>query len=291
MIAFVTSLRHPQNSADYDRVESLLQETLASVTNQDGDDYVVIVVGNKRPSFPLPSRVHFVEVDFPPPAPPSGPQTDLNSFVWDKGTKIGAGLLRARDFTPDYVMIFDADDYVSRRIADHVTRNDGPPGWVVDRGWIYSHATGVYRAVADFHRTCGTCHIVRWDAYDVPENLEVTATQSEIADGFGDRLSRILGAHRNARAWLTERGWALEPLPFRGAVYNVDTGENHSGKGLSGMSWPAGTRFRREFGVVPPHRTRDRMIAAIGPGALAATVRRVLARVVRRPDTARAQEL
>ncbi|WP_194414470.1 glycosyltransferase family 2 protein [Microbacterium yannicii] len=260
------------------------------MTNQDLDDYVVIVVGNKRPVFALPPRVYFVEVDFPAPAPPSGPQTDLNSFVWDKGTKIGAGLLRARDFTPDYVMIFDADDYVSRRIADHAALHDGQPGWVVERGWIYSHATGVYRAVGDFHRTCGTCHIVRWDAYEVPEGLAVSATQSEIADAFGDRLSRILGAHRNARTWLAEQGWQLEPLPFKGAVYNVDTGENHSGKGLSGLSWPASARFTHEFGVVPPRRMRDRVIAAVGPTAIAATARRVLGRIVRRPEIASAQQ-
>lgn len=289
MIAFVTSLRHPQNSADYERVESLLHETLASVTNQDSEDYVVIVVGNRRPAASMPPRVHFVEVDFPAPAPPSGPQTDLNSFVWDKGTKIGAGLLRARDFAPDYVMIFDADDYVSRRIADHATRHNGQPGWVVENGWIYSHATGVYRAVAEFNRTCGTCHIVRWDAYGVPEHLDVGATQAEIADGFGDRLSRILGAHRNARTWLAEQGWALAPLPFKGAVYNVDTGENHSGKGLSGLSWPAGARFTREFGVVPPRRARDRVMAAFGPSAIAATAQRVFGRVVRRSDTAHGQ--
>lgn len=289
MIAFVTSLRHPQNSADYARVESLLLETLDSVRNQDSDEFVVIVVGNKHPAFPMPPHVHFVEVDFPAPAPPSGPQTDLNSFVWDKGTKIGAGLLRARDFAPDYVMIFDADDYVSRRIAHHAERHSGHPGWVVDRGWIYSHATGVYRAVADFNRTCGTCHIVRWDAYAVPDSLDAGATQAEIAEGFGDRLGRILGAHRNARAWLAEQGWELEPLPFKGAVYNVDTGENHSGKGLSGLSWPAGARFAREFGVMPPRRTRDRVFAALGPASFVATARRVIGRLVRRPDTARAQ--
>ena len=32
MLAFITTLRHPQNAADYGRVEALLQDTLASLT-------------------------------------------------------------------------------------------------------------------------------------------------------------------------------------------------------------------------------------------------------------------
>lgn len=84
MPAFVTSLRHPNNSADYDRVEVLLQDTLASITRQTCDDYVIIIVGNRKPSFDLP------------------------------GTKVGVGLVAAREFDPEYVMQVYADDFVHR---------------------------------------------------------------------------------------------------------------------------------------------------------------------------------
>lgn len=268
MIAFVTSLRHPQNSADYGRVESLLEDSLQSVCSQEDEDYIVIVVGNERPTFNLPPRVRFIEVDFPAPAPPSGPQTDLKSFVWDKGTKIGLGLIAAREHDPDYVMIFDADDYVSRRLVGYTRANAGAPGWFVDEGWMYSYSAGVYRPITDFHRTCGTCHIVAFSAYAVPSTLTLDATQQQIAEAFGERLYRILGAHRNARSWLSKNGWDLSPLPFRGAVYNVDTGENHSGKALTGLARPTGAGFEREFGVTPSGTRISRYIAARGPGAL-----------------------
>ncbi|MDR7188707.1 hypothetical protein J2Y46_001530 [Microbacterium sp. BE35] len=281
MIAFVTSLRHPQNSADYSKVESLLAETLGSICAQRNDDYIVIVVGNRPPSFKLPNRVQFVSADFPAPAPPSGPQTDRDSFLWDKGTKIGLGLLAARSYRPEYVMIFDADDYVSNRIAGHAQENPGKPGWVIDRGWIYSHATGVYRPQGDFNRACGTCHVVNFTAYDVPEHLDLDASQDEIAAAFGDRLRRILGAHRDARTWLADAGWELEPLPFRGAVYNVDTGENHSGKSLSGFVRPASYRFQREFGIRPAGTPLSRLRVAFGPDAIADASRRVSLRLGR----------
>jgi len=290
MIAFITSLRHPQNSADYSKVESLLAETLHSLSAQDDDDYVIIVVGNKRPAFDLPRRVEYVAVDFPAPAPPSGPRTNLESFVWDKGTKIGIGLVAARKHRPDYVMIFDADDYVSRRLTGFTRANPGQAGWVIERGWIYSHAVGVYRTQNDFNRSCGTCHIVNFGAYSVPESLSITATQSEVASAFGERLSRILGAHRDARSWLADAGWELRPLPFRGAVYNVDTGENHSGKTLTGFVRPAGRRFQREFGIVAAGTFLSRLGVVFGPEAVSDAARRVRRRlksVAARPRASR----
>jgi hypothetical protein len=65
VLAFVTSLRHPDNASDYGRVEELLRRTLRSIAQQTSDDYIVIVVGNRAPSFALPPRARFVYVDFP----------------------------------------------------------------------------------------------------------------------------------------------------------------------------------------------------------------------------------
>jgi len=128
MLAFITTLRHPQNAADYGRVEALLQDTLASLTQQSCDDYVVIIVGVRRPAFPLPERVVFVEVNFPPPSDLKGPRTGPASAIWDKGTKNGVGLIAARDFGPEYVMFVDADDFVHRELAAFVHARPGHAG-------------------------------------------------------------------------------------------------------------------------------------------------------------------
>ncbi|MDY0830150.1 glycosyltransferase family A protein [Microbacterium sp. BG28] len=281
MLAFVTSLRHPQNSADYGRVELLLEQTLASVAAQHGDDFVVIVVGNRRPAFELPRRTHFVEVDFPAPAPPTGPRTDRDAFVWDKGTKIGAGLIAAREYSPDYVMIFDADDYVSNRLAAFVASAPPSPGWVVSSGWMYSYTREVAKPINGFNRTCGTSFIMSFDAYQVP-NLPEGSTQREIADGFGERLYSVLGAHRHAREWFAEHSFAPVDLPFRGAVYNVDTGENHSGKALSGIAFNAGRALVTEYGLPVRLSAMRRLWNAIGARAIAETLASRLRRLASR---------
>lgn len=272
MLAFITSLRHPQNSADYSRVEQLLKETLGSVTNQSNEDYVVIVVGNQPLSFEPPERVHFVQVDFPPPAPPSGPRTEREPFIWDKGTKVGAGLLAARRFSPDYIMIFDADDFVHRDIVDFVSRNPGQSGWFIDEGWVYSRTRNGYRAQHRFNEKCGTSYILDVDAYGLPQDIDETATQSEIAEGFGDRLRTIMGAHRHAIAWHSEHGRRLSPLPFRGAIYHVDTGENHSLQVARGVLRPLDKRLADAYGIRSTRGRASTLLHCLGPVAIAESV-------------------
>lgn len=282
MLAFVTSLRHPQNSVDYTRVEELLRKTLASVTAQTSDDFVVIVVGNKEPSFALPDRVHFVHADFPPPAPPTGAQTARAPFVWDKGTKIGLGLIAARRFQPDHAMIFDADDFVSNRLAAFAAANPASPGWVIRDGWMYSSARRLVRRQPDFNRTCGTSFVIPYEAYGVPD-LPLTASQQEIADGYGERLEAILGAHRGAVEWYREHQQRIvAPLPFRGAVYHVDTGENHSGKAMTGVAIPPSARVRREFTLPTGATSAATYWDAFGPRAIAESVLDLARRVIRR---------
>ncbi len=265
MIAFVTSLRHPQNSSCYPTVETLLQETLGSITAQTDGDFVVIVVGNQRPSFSLGPKVHFVEVDFPPPVNSSGPQFALGPFVWDKGTKIGIGLVKAREFDPTHVMIFDADDFASNRIAAHVHAQRPELVHVVHDGYMYSRSRSTIRQISEFNRTCGTCFVIPWSVCRFPDDPRLDATQGQIAGPYGEFLPRILGAHRNAEEWLIEQGSVVTPFPFRAAVYHVDTGENHSGKAMTGLGRPLSERLSVEFGIPARRSGFSLWWSALGP--------------------------
>ena len=267
MLAFITTLRNPQNAADYGRVEALLQDTLASLTQQSGDDFVVIIVGNRRPAFPLPQRVQFIEVDFPPPSAIQGPRTGPASVIWDKGTKNAVGLIAAREFGPDYVMFVDADDFVHRDLAAFVHDRPGHAGWVVKRGLMYSRRRNGYKRLRDFYRFCGTSFIVPFDAYEVPAHLTVSATQRQIADAFGDRLEHVL-EHGWAFDWWRNHGRILEPLPFPGAVYQVENGENHSGNSLFGPARPYDAQLLRDFAIHPSKSPAATLWACYGPSAL-----------------------
>lgn len=278
-LAFITCLRHPANSTSYAEVERLLEATLHSVAQQTTDDFVSIVVGHRPPPFELPRSTYFVPVDFDPPPAVNGPHAAIETFVWDKGTKIGIGLLAAREHRPDRVMVYDADDFVSSRLAAFSNDRPGPFGWLITDGLIYSGRRGVSRRTDRLNRICGTSAIVPWEAFAVPDDLGLDATQDEVGAAFGERLRRIMGAHREAGEWLVEHGFAMSPLPFPGAVYHVETGENHAGFTLLGVTRPATRAVRAEFGIPaagPFHRSaRHAYAPAAVRHSLLTTARRV----------------
>jgi hypothetical protein len=286
MLAFITSMRHPSNAANYAHNERLLAETLACFANQTSDEYVVIVVGNQEPSFDLPPHAHFVPVDYAAPPRANGLHADRTAFVRDKGTKIGAGLIAAREFEPDWVMIFDADDFVHRGLVQYVHSNPSSPGWVIERGLMYSRARNGYLVQNDFHRTCGTSYVIPFEAYQVPDDLPPTATQDDISRAFGEVLPNIMGAHRNAVQWHREHGRELRTYPTLGAVYQVDTGENHSGKKLAGVIRPWTPALREDYGIQPQKGRLATALASYGPVAVwqsaVSFYRRAIAAISRR---------
>ncbi|WP_172979860.1 polysaccharide pyruvyl transferase family protein [Agromyces agglutinans] len=268
MLAFITSLRHPQNSSDYGRVELLLQWTLRSIANQTSGEYLVFVVANQVPSFELPERVHFVEVDFPSPAPNGGRHTAREAVLWDKGTKLAVGLIAAAGYDPEYVMIFDSDDFIHRDVVKFADANPGRPGWYISDGWRYSRATNAYRPLRGFNDECGTSYILPFAVYAVPAHASVNDTQEQLADAFGDRLLEIIGSHLHLVEWLAARGHVIEKLPIRGAVHHVDTGENHSRITIRGLARPYSRRLLREYAIAPSRSRAQTWWSAIGPRAL-----------------------
>ncbi|RPF26388.1 glycosyltransferase family 2 protein [Georgenia muralis] len=269
MIGFITSLRHPLNASDYSRVEALALASLRSVCAQSSTEFHVVVVGNQPPGFPVPAQVTFVRVDFPPPSAVAGPQTGREAVLLDKGTKLAVGLLEVIRHNPSHVMAFDADDYVSRRIAAYVNRHHTAPGWYVQNGWRYCPPRRSVRPQPDFYRHCGTSHIIRADLFEAPMLDPCSVSQDELTAAFGDRLRDLLGSHVYAADRLAAAGTPLAPLPFPGALYTVGTGENHSGISMGGFGRPVSTAIAVEFGVPPTPRNPVARLRAVLPGGQA----------------------
>lgn len=274
VLAFITSLRHPRNSADYAGVERLLADSLGSVLRQENADFSVWVVGNRRPQG-LPDGVNWVEVEFPPPSERRGPQTGVEAVLLDKGTKLAVGLIAASAERPDHVMLFDADDMVSKRLAGLSAADPASDGWRVVDGWRWSSERRAIRPQTDFHRHCGTAFVVRRELYDVPSGLGTDATQDELLHAFGERLSRHIGSHRHLSDDLAAAGHPLRPVGFPAALYRVGTGENHSGVSLGGFGRPIGRSVASEFGVPATRLTPAGLLRSVLPS------RRALERIPR----------
>jgi hypothetical protein len=195
----------------------------------------------------------------------------------DKGAKLAVGLLAARDAGASHVMFFDADDFVSRRLAGLVSAEPEANGWYVERGWRYNAERGAVRPQRRFHTWCGTAHIVRTDLYGDLSGAEMKSSAEDLHDALGDRLIRWFGSHVNVVNDFEGAGTPLQPIPFPAALYRIATGENRSWNGMGGLGRPVSRSIADEFGVPPTARSPRAVVRAVLPGG--DTVSRRLKRI------------
>jgi len=112
-------------------------------------------------------------------------------------------------------MSVDADDCISRQIAGFVNQHKEENGWYVNSGYEYEEGSSkISVRRKDFHKICGTCNIINYRLFNLPEKM---MPYDELA-GY----DRFLGGHPLAKGDLAERGTPIKPLPFPGVVFVRD---------------------------------------------------------------------
>ncbi|MCT7980655.1 glycosyltransferase family A protein [Laspinema olomoucense] len=218
MLVFLVPLKSQEKSASWEKVCLLFERTARSICNQTCSDFQVIVVCNQRPTinFSHP-KIKYLEVDFPYP---SNQPNYLAQARTDKGRKILAGLIAAKEFSPSHIMSVDADDCVSKNLAQFVKNNFSANGWYINQGYKYlNNDSVIYLKPWNFHRISGSCNLLRYDLMDVPENPEYNR-------GYGSYKFYI--DHQKVKDVMAQRNHPIKPLPFPGAVYIIGTNENQS---------------------------------------------------------------
>jgi hypothetical protein len=229
MLGFVIPLRHPASSRNWAIVVERLTETLRSVhaCAAGGKAFTVLVVNREAEIPALPETVTVVRVGYPPP-PVSVFYGEVEDSVrkealhTDKGLKVAAGMIRARDLGARYVMAVDADDVVSSRLPDFVAARAGEPGWYVTRGWLLPVGSRVGLLLKDFDQWCGTCMITRIDL------LRLGSDPEEMDPAI---IRRWFGHHRDLVPDLRAQGYEIRPVPFPAAIYRIGHTESNYGRG------------------------------------------------------------
>lgn len=223
LITFIIPVRHQDNARDWALLKANLCQTITSIANQSEDSWRGLIVANRGADLPeLPDGFDVAWVDFSPNLfhemnhSPSR-EDFLDAFRLDKGRRVLAGMLAARD--SGYYMIVDDDDLVNSGLVSYVKECEGRNGWYIKRGYIWDHNGKYVMEHDDFNHVCGTCLIIRSDLYGIPSDFD-SATE--------DWIKTMLGSHHRITEVLQARGSALAPLPFVGAVYRVAHGGSHS---------------------------------------------------------------
>ena len=217
MLVFVIPLKSKQVSKSWNQTCKLLERTLKSVCNQTSPNFNVIVACHERPTLEFNnSKISYVEVNFLPPTIDTTKATreDFESMKLDQGQKIWAALRYAQSLNPSHIMFVDADDCVSKHIAEFVNQRSSCNGWFINKGYEYrDNSSSIFPKNKDFHQKSSTSHIVK---YDLLPHKSI-----KFEDINWDYLR-----HQTIVNLMKQQGTPLEPLPFEGAVYITENHEN-----------------------------------------------------------------
>ncbi|MFM6930164.1 MAG: galactosyl transferase [Bdellovibrio sp.] len=225
LLTFIIPVRHPDNSKNWPALKSKLVQTMRSIANQRHGDWRCVIVANQGSDLPqMPEKFSVEWVQFPPNSRiergNDPEEVFLDAFRWDKGRRVLAGMLSARD--SQFFMIVDDDDFVSSRLVEFVAKHPTENGWIVNDGYIWDDGGRLLFATNSFNDVCGTSLIIRADLYNLPADIQSASP---------DWVKPMLGSHKRVVELLRRQNTPLSALPFSGAIYRVAQSGSHSGMG------------------------------------------------------------
>jgi hypothetical protein len=217
MLIFIIPVKSQEITKSWELLSRLLERTLRSICNQTSPSFQAVVVCNQQPNIQFTHpNIHYVKVDFPAPQPIPQDRQETTGYGYirsldianknaDKSRKILTGIEFAAKLNPSHIMVVDADDCVSCRLAEFVQQNPNHDGWVMRKGYMYREGSKIlYVNIKRFNHVSGTSVIIKNDLHHALfENPELYFCSFDNLPGVN-----------------------MQALPFAGALYSMLNGEN-----------------------------------------------------------------
>lgn len=234
LLYFIIPLISRKASKDWNMVSELFNRTLWSCYNQTDPNFRIIVACHDIPELTqkYDSRVEFIRVtENEAPIPKTQEEK-----MMDKGYKTHILAMRLRELGGGYAMMVDGDDLVSCHLAEFVNKNPNQNGFYVKTGYVYFVGDNYMKIMPKF--SSGSACIVNYSVEDLPSDSTGARTSNNDKNPW-----IIRKRHGGIVPFCEQTGRPLKPLPFKGAVYVLGSGENHS---MYGKTTKYQTR-KREF--------------------------------------------
>jgi len=221
MFYFLIPLRSKESSKDWNIISKLFNNTITSVCNQIDPDFKIIIAYHDLPEIDNVCKKHLELIKVPYPSPENYDQQML-----DKYYKKRFMMERVRAYGGGYVMFMDADDLISNRITEYINKDDNRQGYYINKGYEYNLDTSTLKIAPKFHKLCGSSYIIYYRKDELPHKAEFLGYSFK----NDDREKKYLFdySHNIWNSLACKQSKYLKPIPFKGAIYVINTGDNHS---------------------------------------------------------------
>jgi len=227
MLAFIIPLKPKVNSRNWVLDSKYLYNTLQSILHQTIDDFHVFVITHDAPEQLIKSaKIDYLKFPFDycefnkiedreDALKDSGylKERDIE-YLFDQGRKQMYGAKIAKEKGYEYIMSVDADDLISKKLAQYISqhKNGNQIGWFVNKGYYFISKEKIYlRQPYSMNILCGSTHIIHRNI--LPE-----------IDFSAQRLGEInfFSNHGYLYTLVKKKfGKELRPLPFYAIIYVI----------------------------------------------------------------------
>ncbi|HSD35560.1 MAG TPA: glycosyltransferase family A protein, partial [Alphaproteobacteria bacterium] len=164
-VFFGIPLRARATAIDWSKTCRDFSRTLASIYNQSNPNFRIIVCCHDIPDLLIPTdqRLEFIKVHTPAP----DLRADPKSIFPDKSRKMRKAIERFHALGGGWLMILDADDLVSSRLVEFVSRSDNENGFLVREGYLLDQDSRACARIPNEHvfdhpfdQICGSCAVL-----------------------------------------------------------------------------------------------------------------------------------
>lgn len=212
-IYFGMPLKSRAVAKDWNRVSMVLDNTLRSIFAQTMPDIEVLIACHEQPvtSFDAHPGLHKLVIEDAPPD-----SHDNEGQGRDKQVKIRRLIEEVCRRGGGYLVLMDADDLVSCRLAEFIHTTNNRRGYTIRSGYILNLGRRHFQYVDNFARHCGSCAVF----YLTPEDLAF------VPGGMAQGI--FLTTHFGYEAISKKLGRPMDAVPFPAMMYIRHHGENLS---------------------------------------------------------------
>jgi hypothetical protein len=235
-LTFIIPVISKEITDRWDLVYANLKKTLASVENQTNSNWRVLIVSQTKPDVEyIEDKIIYVPAGFKPArkCPTniklSARETALCRRVndLDRLRKIRVAAATLHKYRTDFVMVLEADDFVSNRLCEFVAANKEANGWSIEQGYIWNGKSNYMHRTNRLTAVCGSSLIVKVFYELLPNEMPIDVDPTTL-NLFSSGWPFLDYVHNEMRENLAQAGQPIQTLPFRGAIYHKGHGLNLS---------------------------------------------------------------